>query len=204
MKISDNVERIDGTMANSYFMNLKGEKIIIDAGTPGSGRKIVAYLEDNKMKPDAVLITHYHPDHVGGLLSLYSRYHMDIYVPGDEASIISGTEKIPSKPFMPKLASLIMHAQHVKEIKPVSEMAFKGIESLHTPGHTRGSTSYIFAGESIIFSGDAAVNLRGKPGYNRAFSADAGMAEKSLEQIESLHCLILPGHGNMMDFRKSV
>ncbi len=204
MKISDNVERIDGTMANSYFMDINGEKIIIDAGTPWSGKKIVAYLEDKKIKPGAVLITHYHPDHVGGLLSLYSRYRMDIYVPGDEASIISGMEKMPSKPFMPKLASMIMQAKHVKEIKSVSELAFKGIEPLQTPGHTRGSTSYIFAGENIIFSGDAAVNIRGKPGYNRAFSVDSRIAEKSLEQIQSLHYLILPGHGNMMDFRKSV
>ena len=204
MKISDNIDRIDGAMANSYFVNFNGEKIIVDAGTPGSGRKIVAYLENNKIRPDAVLITHYHPDHVGGLLSIYSRYHMEIYVPSDEANIISGVEKIPSKPLMPKIASMIMHAKSVKEIKPVSEMSFNGINYMKTPGHTRDSTSYKIPDENIIFSGDAAVNLHGKPGYNRAFSADAAMAEKSVKDIESMHCLILPGHGNIMDFRKSV
>jgi hydroxyacylglutathione hydrolase len=204
MKISDNVERIDGTMANSYSVNLYGERIIIDAGTPGSGKKIVEYLENNRMRPAAVLVTHYHPDHAGGLLSLYSKFGMEIYVPAGEAGIISGVEKIPSKPFMPKFASMIMHARHLKEIKPASEMPFKGIELLKTPGHTRDSTSYILTGENIIFSGDAAVNIKGKPGYNRAFSADPETAEKSLRQIVSLHCLILPGHGNIMDFRKSV
>ena len=204
MKVSDNIDRIDKTMANSYFVNFNGEKILVDAGTPGSGKRILAYLENSKIRPDAVLITHYHPDHVGGLLSIYSRYHMEIYVPSNEANIISGVEKIPSKPFMPKIASMIMHAKSVKEIKPVSEMSFKGINYMKTPGHTRDSTSYTIAGENIIFSGDAAVNLHGKPGYNKAFSAAPAMAEKSVKDIESMHCLILPGHGNIMDFRKSV
>ncbi len=204
MKISDNIERIDGTMANSYFINFNDEKIIVDAGTPGSGKKIIAYLENNKIKPDAVLITHYHPDHVGGLSSIYSRYRVEIYVPVNEANIISGMEKIPSKPLMPKIASMIMHAKSVKELKPVSEMSFKGIDYMKTPGHTRGSTSYMIPGENIILSGDAAVNLHGKPGYNKMFSVDATMAEKSVKDIESLHFLILPGHGNIMDYRKSV
>ncbi len=204
MKISDNVERIDGAMANSYLIDYKDEKIIVDAGTPGSGKKIVSYLENNKIRPDAVLITHYHPDHVGGLLSIYSRYKMEIYVPVNEESIISGMEKIPSKPLPPKIASMIMHAKSVKEIRPVSEMSFTGINYMKTPGHTRDSTSYTVQDEKIIFSGDAAVNLHGKPGYNKAFSVDANAAGKSVKYIESMHFLILPGHGNIMDFRKSV
>ena len=139
MKVSDNIDRIDKTMANSYFVNFNGEKILVDAGTPGSGKRILAYLENSKIRPDAVLITHYHPDHVGGLLSIYSRYHMEIYVPSDEANIISGVEKIPSKPLMPKIASMIIHAKSVKEIKPVSEMSFKGnrIQICKTNGHDR-------------------------------------------------------------------
>ncbi len=204
MKISDIIERIDGTMANSYYLDLNGEKIIIDAGTPGSGKKIAGYLENNKIRPDAVLVTHYHPDHAGGLMPLYSKFGMDIYVPVNEAGIISGMEKFPPRPFMPRFASMIIQAGHVKQIKTASEIPFKGIEPLKTPGHTRDSTSYMLSGENIIFSGDAAVNLSGKPGYNRAFSASPEMAEKSLRQIESLNYLILPGHGNPMDFRKSV
>ncbi|WMT50816.1 MAG: MBL fold metallo-hydrolase [Ferroplasma sp.] len=204
MKISDSVERIDGTMANSYYVNLNGEKIIIDAGTPGSGKKIIAYLESNRIKPDAVLVTHYHPDHTGGLMALHAKFGMDIYVPVGEAGIISGMERFPPRPFMPRFASMVMHAGHVREIKTTSEIPFKGIEPLKTPGHTRDSTSYILSGENIIFSGDAAVNLRGSPGYNRAFSASGETAEKSLREIESLHYLILPGHGNPMDFRNSV
>ncbi len=204
MKISNQVERIDGTMANSYLVKTNGINIIIDAGTPGSGKKIIEFLESAKIKPDIVLITHYHVDHTGGLYTLYEKYHMEIYVPTDELTIISGSEPVPSRPFMPKLASTITHARKVKELKPLSEMKVSGIEIVKTPGHTRDSTSYFFKEENILFSGDACVNIKGSPGYTRIFSVNVENAEKSLNNIKSKNALILPGHGDKMDFRTSV
>ncbi|WP_337860221.1 MBL fold metallo-hydrolase [Ferroplasma sp.] len=201
MKITDSVERIDKTMANSYLAFINGMYIIVDSGTPGSGKKIINYLEENKIKPDAVLITHYHVDHTGGLYNLYEKYKMEIYVPINEESIISGLESVPLKPFLPKLASTIMHAKRVKDLKPLSEMDIKGIEILKTPGHTKDSTSYLLKNEKILFSGDAAVELKRKPGYNKMFSADQQQAAQSIKGIVGMKSLILPGHGNIMDFR---
>lgn len=74
----------------------------------------MGYLENNRIKPDAILITHYHVDHVGGLPAIYEKYHPEIYVPVNELSIISGSEPVPSKPFMPKFASTIMRARKLK------------------------------------------------------------------------------------------
>ena len=83
MKISNPIEKIDGAMANSYLIMIDGMNIIVDAGTPGSGKKITGYLEDHKIKPDAILITHYHVDHVGGLSRIYEKYHPEIFVPAN-------------------------------------------------------------------------------------------------------------------------
>jgi glyoxylase-like metal-dependent hydrolase (beta-lactamase superfamily II) len=204
MKVSDAIERIDGTMANSYFIMIDGMKIIVDAGTPGSGKKIMGYLENNRIKPDAILITHYHVDHVGGLPAIYEKYHPEIYVPVNELSIISGSEPVPLKPFMPKFASTIMRARKIKDLKPSSEMNISGIELIKTPGHTRDSTSYYAKEQKVLFTGDAAVNLKGIPGYNKMFSADQGNAEKSLKAIRDMDVLILPGHGDKMDLRKDI
>lgn len=51
MKVSDAIERIDGTMANSYFIMIDGMKIIVDAGTPGSGKKLWDTLKIIELNP---------------------------------------------------------------------------------------------------------------------------------------------------------
>lgn len=204
MKISDSIEKIDGAMANSYLIMIDGMNIIVDAGTPGSGKKITGYLEDHKIKPDAILITHYHVDHVGGLSRIYEKYHPEIFVPANELSIISGSEPVPPKPFLPKFASTIMRARKVKDLKSSSDMNISGIELVKTPGHTRDSTSYYLKEQKVVFSGDAAVNLKGVPGYNKGFAANPENAEKSLKAIRTMDALILPGHGDKMDLRTGI
>ena len=204
MKVSDSIEKIDGAMANSYLIMIDGMNIIVDTGTPGSGKKITGYLENHKIKPDAILITHYHVDHVGGLSGIYEKYHPEIFVPANELSIISGSEPVPSKPFLPKFASTIMRARKVKDLKPSSDMNISGIELVKTPGHTRDSTSYYLKEQKVVFSGDAAVNLKGVPGYNKGFSANPQNAEKSLKAIRAMDALILPGHGDKMDLRTGI
>lgn len=83
-------------------------------------------------------------------------------------------------------------------------MNISGIELIKTPGHTRGSTSYYAKDQKVLFTGDAAVNLKGIPGYNKMFSVDQGNAEKSLKAIHDMDALILPGHGDKMDLRKDI
>jgi len=45
MKISENVELIDGTLANSYAVFGNDKTFLIDAGTKGSGKKIISYFQ---------------------------------------------------------------------------------------------------------------------------------------------------------------
>ena len=73
-----------------------------------------------------------------------------------------------------------------------------------TPGHTRDSTSYYLKEQKVVFSGDAAVNLKGVPGYNKGFAANPENAEKSLKAIRTMDALILPGHGDKMDLRTGI
>ncbi|EQD41007.1 Beta-lactamase-like domain protein, partial [mine drainage metagenome] len=90
MKVSGSIERIDGTMANAYTFTLNGKVILIDAGTRGSGKKIVSYFNSRGTKPDIVLITHYHPDHIGGLKTLKDAFSPIIYMPDREVDVATG------------------------------------------------------------------------------------------------------------------
>ena len=199
MKISDSIELIDGTMANCYAVNLDGRNILIDTGTRGSSKKIIEYYRKKNMKPEIVLITHYHPDHVGGLKAIKTEFGAEIYVPDAEVGVISGREKMtPAKSLASRMVAGFMKSEPVEDLKKASDLKVEGIEVVETPGHTPGSTSYYFSNEDAIFVGDAVVVSSGKLGLNRTFTLDIQKAEESRKKIiDSPAKIILSGHGDV-------
>ncbi len=199
MKITENIELIDGTMANCYSVNLDGRQLLIDTGTRGSSKKIIDYYRKNNLKPEIVLITHYHPDHVGGLKSIRDEFGAKIYAPDAEIGVISGKERMtPAKSLASRLVSGFMKSEPVEGLSRSSELSLEGLEVVETPGHTPGSTSYFFSKDNVLFVGDAVVVSSGKLGLNKAFTLDMAKAEESRKKIlEHPAQIILSGHGEV-------
>jgi hydroxyacylglutathione hydrolase len=197
MRISDSVERINGTMANAYVIALGGKVVLVDAGTEGSGRKIVDFFTSHGYGPDFVLITHYHMDHVGGLKLIYDTFRPAIYAPGVEILVIQGREKMkPAPGFLPGLAASFSKAKPVEDVRDVSTLPLKGLKVIETPGHTPGSTSFLLEGERLIFTGDAISISGGRASVNRMFTYDLAKAHESFDRVMGMKPVrILPGHG---------
>ena len=73
MEIIPNVHLIPNTVANPYLLIDPDGLTLIDAGLPGSHRKILRYMSSLGCAPQdlkRVLITHADFDHVGGLAAL--------------------------------------------------------------------------------------------------------------------------------------
>ncbi|BAB59310.1 hypothetical protein [Thermoplasma volcanium GSS1] len=198
MKINDAVERIDGVVANCYSLKIGDVTVLVDSGTRSGGKKIIDYYERSGGKPDVVVITHHHADHIGGLSEIVERFHPKVYVPDLELKIVSGEEKPPApKSFIGRIIARSLKFNPVKAIVPASKLDVPGIEVMATPGHTIGSTSYILDDFKLIFSGDAAVESGGKLVINKTFTYEINGAERSLETIASMKGhTVLPGHGN--------
>ena len=197
MRISDSVERIDGTMANAYVISLGGKKVLVDAGTAGSGRKIVDFFTRNSSKPDFVLITHYHMDHVGGLRLIYDAFRPAIYAPGVEVPVIEGRQKMEmARGLLTRLVASFSKAKPVEEVLDVATLPLEGLKVIETPGHTPGSTSFLLEREGLIFVGDAVSTRGGKASVSRMFTYDSSNALDSFDKIMGMKPItILPGHG---------
>ncbi|WP_235317647.1 MULTISPECIES: MBL fold metallo-hydrolase [Porphyromonas] len=69
-----------GSSGNCYFFSYFGTSLLIDAGL--RGRTIADALKDKGIDPTSlsgILVTHDHADHVRGVGSIATRYHMPIY-----------------------------------------------------------------------------------------------------------------------------
>ncbi len=197
MKVSDSVTRIEGTMAHTYSVEHDDMVILIDAGMKSSGKKIIDYYQQSGKKPDIILITHYHPDHIGGLAMLKEKYSPKIYAPRDEIPVIEGKNR-PAQPkaLLPKLVSILGRSMAVSGVIPAEDFSSPWMKVVPTVGHTPGSTSYYYEPESLLFVGDA-VTIKGtEASVNRQFSLDLEKAEESRKKIMSMTgATILPGHG---------
>jgi glyoxylase-like metal-dependent hydrolase (beta-lactamase superfamily II) len=192
------VERVDGTLANAYVISLGEKKVLVDAGTEGSGRKIVDFFTRNGTRPDCVLITHYHMDHVGGLKLVYDMFRPAIYAPGVEVPVIQGREKMkPAPGLLPRLVARFSRGKPVEDVRDVSTLLLEGLKVVETPGHTPGSTSFLLERERLIFVGDAISTAGGRASVNRMFTYDHAKALQSFEKVMGMRPItILPGHGD--------
>ncbi|HLH85535.1 MAG TPA: MBL fold metallo-hydrolase [Thermoplasmataceae archaeon] len=197
MKVTDHIEMIEGTMANSFLVQAEGGTIIVDAGTQRSGRRIVEFCRKRGLSPSMVLITHYHPDHIGGLYAVYEAFRPKIYAGSVEIPVIGGRSRMkPANSLISKVVASLIRSKPVTGISDAKTLNDSEIKVIDTPGHTPGSTSYLFTRDSAIFVGDALYEKHGQPQINRAFTLDYDRAKDSVREImRSGAQLALPGHG---------
>jgi glyoxylase-like metal-dependent hydrolase (beta-lactamase superfamily II) len=198
MKFTENIQSIDGTMANCYVVTLQNKVILVDTGMRSSSKKIISHFKTQGTKPDVVLITHCHVDHIGGLSDIFSEFHPEVFVPDKEVEIARGNEKMPSPGGVMSAMAGLMKARPVSEVRPLSELDLPGLSAVDTNGHTPGSTSFRFEGLGAIFVGDAVAEKEGKYEFNKSFTLDPKNAEISIKKILEMHgTMAYPGHGQI-------
>ncbi|MCR5609765.1 MAG: MBL fold metallo-hydrolase [Lachnospiraceae bacterium] len=178
---------------NCYIITNKdsNEALIIDPGE--EHKRIIEYIEELKVKPIAILLTHGHFDHIRAVNEIAENYHIKVYAGKDELEIINDVELNCSKTFrrdyIAKVDETFTDGQEVC----ISDFRFK---VLFTPGHTLGSICFYFEQEKVLFSGDTIFNL----GVGRT-DFPTGSARTLLESINKKlrplddDIIVFPGHG---------
>ena len=180
-----------------------GECVLIDA--PPDPGAILGHLEENGLRLVALLATHGHVDHIGGVGELCRGQGEDVPVhihDHDRHMLLdpigtSGTlgqildyEDFDLRP--PELLSGLEDGQRVSG----AGMTFTAI---HTPGHTQGSTCFLLEvdGEApVLFTGDHL--FAGSIGRTDLPLSDPAQMTASLERIAAElpdATVLRPGHG---------
>ena len=181
-----------------------GECVLVDA--PPDPNAVLGHLEEHGLRLVALLATHGHVDHVGGVGELCRGQGREVPVrihDGDRHMLLdpigtSGTlgqileyEDLDLRP--PELLSGLDHGERVSG----AGMTFT---TIHTPGHTQGSTCFLLEvdGEApVLFSGDhlfaGSIGRTDLPGGSEA-QLLASMVERILPLDDAVR--VLPGHGD--------
>ena len=117
---------------DNYIWIVHDEKhaLIVD---PGDSRSVISYLEKHHLTPLALVITHHHPDHIGGIKNLVELYNTPVYGPRKE--------KIPC----------MTHPLGEGDTIEFKALNFRA-EVIEIPGHTHGHIAYLWEGG--MFCGD--------------------------------------------------
>ncbi len=101
---------------------------------PGEAEPVIEALEHHQLTPAAILCTHHHNDHIGGVDDLLERFPLPVYGPA--------TESIP-------------HCRHPLRGGDHIDLAEASLQFdvLDVPGNTRGHIAY--HGHGLLFCGDS-------------------------------------------------
>lgn len=135
------------------------QAVVVD---PGDAAPVLAFCKERKLTLSAILITHHHRDHTGGIAELAAAT-TDLPVIGPRGSHINGITKSVAQGDVVKLTSI-------------------GCEFsvLELPGHTLDHIAFV--GHDALFCGDTLFAA----GCGRLFEGTPGQMHRSLNKIKRL------------------
>lgn len=125
------------------------ECFLVDPGAYSD--KVIAYIREHELKPQAILLTHGHFDHIMGLDGVLREFPIPVYAQEEEEILLKDASYNASVSYGP--AYTFSGASYIKDGQ-ILELAGMTIRAIHTPGHTIGGCCYYIESEHVLFSGD--------------------------------------------------
>jgi glyoxylase-like metal-dependent hydrolase (beta-lactamase superfamily II) len=219
------VYRLRTLMVNAFFVASEGHWVLVDTGMRGYADVIAraARQRFTAERPSAIVLTHGHFDHIGGLPALAERWGAPVYAHPLEMPYLTGRSAYqPPDPTVGggvwSLLSPVFPRRPIN-LGPRATMlpadgsipGLPGWRWIATPGHTPGHISLFRESDRTLIAGDAVVTTRQEslshvltqrpivwrpPAY---FTGDWDAAERSVRALAELEPQVLAtGHGPAM------
>lgn len=122
---------------------------LVDSGE--QAEKIIRVCSRYQVKPEAVLLTHGHFDHIMAAKKIRQQYEIPVYAGIHEEELLADSQMNLSGMWA---VPYTMKADKLVNDNEVLTIAGMEINVIETPGHTSGGVCYYIKKENVLFAGD--------------------------------------------------
>jgi len=153
---------------NVYVVGVPPRVVVVDPG--GESDRLFAYLDENRLEPEAILLTHAHLDHIAHCAHVAERYGIGVTVHPDDLPLYRHEQ-------MPELTAVLGARPRPEPERfwrhgEKAEVAGLRLDVVHTPGHSPGSVCLIDRESRNVLVGDVlfqrSIGRTDLPGGDRA------------------------------------
>lgn len=166
---------------------------------------LTSFMESKGLKPQCIMLTHCHFDHIYGMSSLVRTYDIPVYASAKEDFTIQTTNPYICRAFglpLPDTFPLTGDSDKYRSVSEgdIIEVGNMRFEVIDTPGHSAGGLCFLERSEKVLFSGDTlfagAIGRTDHPGGNYDV-----LMKSIFEKLLMLdgETRVLPGHGPATD-----
>ena len=200
---------------------------LVDAGMQKSAKTIIKEAENrfgSNARPNGIVLTHGHFDHVGAIIELVEHWDVPVYAHELEIPYLTGEKSYPDpdptvegglvariSPYFPN--EPINLGDHVKPLPSDGSVPLlSDWKWVHTPGHSPGHVSFFRQSDGALVVGDAFVTVKQESlfkvlvqeqeisGPPRYFTTEWTQAWHSVKKLKDLKPTVaITGHGLPMD-----
>ncbi|MEO2508045.1 MBL fold metallo-hydrolase [Clostridium paraputrificum] len=230
LQVTSDILVLNLRVVNACIVSNLGEEdkwVLVDTGLENSADFIVDCAHKKfgeKSKPEAIVLTHGHFDHVGSVKKLSDYWDVPVYIHKLELPYVTGKKDYPvadpevNEGLVAKMSPTFPHTSidlgdRVKELPEGGIIPFMpGWRYINTPGHCDGHIALFKEDGRVLIAADAfstlkqeslisvitqKENISGPPKY---LTTNWELAEESVKKILELKPKVaIPGHGKPME-----
>jgi len=187
---------------NAFVLNDEsGACLIVDPGckNPAQQQNLKKYITGNSLRPECIVLTHGHFDHVAGVAWTKNEFSCPVLMHRDDLFLIRDAVQHASL-FGIKMEAPPLPDRYLEGGDSI-KLGTTGISILHVPGHSPGSICLYMASDNLLICGD--VLFKGSIGrtdlprgnYHDLIASIRGKLFPLGDDVA-----FIPGHGPMSTF----